>query len=85
MRIAVVISVCSAFSYAAGESYSSERSEQHTQPPSGGCVTPVTIVALLPLQRDALRALLKSETGHLSRAVHLELKEWPPGILKARL
>ena len=51
-----------------------------TQPPAGACLAPVTIVALLPLQRDALAAeLLDHGTGHLPLAVELELDGavWP--------
>ena len=52
-------------------------------------VARVAIVALLPLQRDALRALgtllLQNGSGHLSLGVDLELEEGTPGILEARL
>src|SRR5688572_17880923 len=46
------------------------------------------IVALLALQRRALRALrplLHNGTGHLAPAVELELEEGSPGVLEAGL
>ena len=41
--------------------------------------------ALLPLEREALRALLQNGTGHLSLAVELELEERPARVLEAGL
>ena len=42
-------------------------------------------VALFPLKRDALAALLQYESGHLTLGVNLELYDWPSGIRKAGL
>jgi hypothetical protein len=45
--------------------------------------------ALLPLEREALRALwtllLQNETGHLPLAVELELDDGSPGVLETGL
>src|SRR3954469_4396544 len=43
------------------------------------------LLALLPLQRDALRALLENGTRHLPLTVELELEERPARVPEAGL
>src|SRR5687768_5414240 len=57
-----------------------------TQPPVGGRVAPVTIVALLPHQKGLLAALLQNDTGHPALRIELELENGPrPCEREARL
>src|SRR5215213_7321646 len=58
-----------------------------TEPGSRGTNLRVvgTNAVLLPLQRDALRALLQDGTGDLCLAVELELEERPSWVLEAGL